>query len=43
MLVDALLKKMSKDYKCEIISDDEFYNWHGYGKKLLGLVRCVRV
>jgi FkbM family methyltransferase len=41
--VDVLLQKLSKDYKCEIVSDDEFYNWHRYNKKLLGLVRCVKV
>jgi hypothetical protein len=39
----VLLKKMSKDYKCEIDSDEEFYKRHGYSKKLLGLVKCVKV
>jgi len=41
--VDVLLKKLSKDYKCEIVSDEEFYKRHGYSKKPLGLVKCVRV
>jgi hypothetical protein len=35
--VDVLLQKLSKDYKCEIVSDEEFYKRHGYSKKLLGL------
>jgi len=43
MLVDALLKKMSKDYKCEIISNGEFYERHGFSRKLLGLAKCVKV
>jgi len=41
--VDVLLQKLSKDYKCEIVSDEEFYKRHGYSKKLLGLVRCVKI
>jgi hypothetical protein len=41
--VDILLKKLSKDFRCEIVSDEEFYKRHGYSGKLLGLVRCVRV
>ena len=41
--IDVLLKKLSKDYKCEIVSDGEFYKRHGYSRKLLGLVKCVRV
>jgi hypothetical protein len=34
-----LLKKLSKDYKCEVVSNGEFYKRHGYSKKLLDLVR----
>jgi hypothetical protein len=34
MLADILLKKMPRDYKCEIV-----YKRHGYSKKLLDLVR----
>ena len=41
--VDVLLKKMSKDYKSEIVSDEEFYKRHRFSKKLLGLVKCVKV
>jgi FkbM family methyltransferase len=41
--VNVLLKKMSKDYKCEVVSDEDFYKRHGYSKKLLGLVKCVKV
>jgi hypothetical protein len=41
--VDALLKKVSKDYKCEIASNEEFYKRHGCCRKLLGLVKCVKV
>jgi hypothetical protein len=41
MSVNVLLKKLSKDYKCEIVSDEEFYKRHGYSRKLLGLVKCV--
>ena len=43
MSINILLKNLSKDYKCEIVSDEEFYKRHGYSKKLLGLVKCVRV
>jgi len=41
--VDVLPKKLSKDYKCEIVSNGEFYKRHGYSRKLLGLVKCVKV
>jgi hypothetical protein len=41
--VDVLFQKLSKDYKCEIVSDEEFYKRHGYSKKFLGLVRCVKI
>jgi FkbM family methyltransferase len=41
--IDVLLKKMSKDYKCEIVSDEEFCERHGFSRKLLGLVKCVKV
>jgi hypothetical protein len=34
MLADILLKKMPRDYKCEIV-----YKRHGFSKKLLDLVR----
>jgi hypothetical protein len=37
-----LLKNLSKDYKCEVVSDEEFYKRHGYSRKLLGLVKCVK-
>jgi len=40
--VDVLLKEMSKVYRCEIVSGEEFYKRHGYSKKLLGLVRCIK-
>jgi hypothetical protein len=43
MLINILLKKMSKDHKCEVVGDGEFYKRHGYSRKLLGLVKCVRV
>jgi hypothetical protein len=39
--VEMLLKKLSKDFECKIVSDEEFYKRHGYSKKLLGLVKCV--
>jgi hypothetical protein len=25
MLINVLLKNLSKDYKCEVVSDEEFY------------------
>jgi hypothetical protein len=37
-----LLKKLSKDFECKIVSDEEFYKRHGYSRKLLGLVKCVK-
>jgi hypothetical protein len=40
--VDVLLKKLSKDFICQIVSNREFYRSHGYCKKLLGLVKCVK-
>jgi len=40
--VDVLLKKLSKDFTCQVVSNREFYRSHGYGKKLLGLVKCVK-
>jgi FkbM family methyltransferase len=40
--VDMLLKKLSKDFMCRIVSDDEFYRRHGFNKKLLGLIKCVK-
>jgi FkbM family methyltransferase len=41
--IDVLLKRLSKDYKCKIVSDEEFYRRHGYNEKFLGLVKCVKV
>jgi hypothetical protein len=41
--VEMLLKKLSKDFECEIVSDEDFYKWHRYSRKLLGLVKCVKV
>jgi hypothetical protein len=43
MSVNVLLKKMSKDFRCEVVSDEEFYKRLGYSKRLLGLVKCVKV
>ena len=43
MPINILLKNLSKDYECEIVSDEEFYKRYGYSKKLLGLVKCVKV
>jgi hypothetical protein len=37
-----LLKKLSKDYECKIVSDEEFSKRHGFSKKLLGLVECIK-
>jgi len=34
-----LLKKLSKDFECKIVSDEEFYKRHKYSRKLLDLVR----
>jgi hypothetical protein len=39
--VDVLLKKLSKDCKCD--SDEEFYERLEFSRKLLGLVKCVKV
>ena len=41
--VEMLLKKLSKDFECKIVSDEDFYKWHRYSRKLLGLVKCVKV
>jgi len=40
--VKLLLKKLSKDFECEIVNDEDFYRRHGYSKKLFGLVKCVK-
>ena len=40
--VQVLLEKLSEDFKCEIVSNKEFYRRHGFSEKLLGLVRCVK-
>jgi FkbM family methyltransferase len=40
--MDLLLKNLCKGFMCEVVSDDEFYKRHGFNKKLLGLVRCIR-
>ena len=42
MPIDLLLKKLSRDFACRIISDDEFYRRHGFNKRLLGLIKCVK-
>jgi hypothetical protein len=39
MLINVLLQNLSKDYRCKVVSDEEFYKRHGYSKKLLDLVR----
>jgi len=43
ILIEVLLKKLSKDYKCEIVSNEEFYKRHGCDEKLLGIVKCIKV
>ncbi|MCC6003941.1 MAG: FkbM family methyltransferase [Thermofilum sp.] len=40
--VRVLLEKLSEDFKCEIVSNKEFYRRHDFSEKLLGLVRCVK-
>ena len=40
--VEILFKKLSKDFKCEIVSDGDFYRRHGCSRKLLGLVKCIK-
>jgi len=40
--VEMLLKKLSKDFECRIVSDEDFYKRHGFNRKLLGLVKCVK-
>ena len=43
MPVEMLLKKLSKNFECKIVSDEDLYKWHGYDRRLLGLVKCVKV
>jgi len=38
-----LPKKMSKDYKCGIVSNEEFCKRYGFSVELLGLVKCVKL
>uniref|UniRef100_A0A7J2U4Z9 FkbM family methyltransferase n=1 Tax=Ignisphaera aggregans TaxID=334771 RepID=A0A7J2U4Z9_9CREN len=40
--VEMLLKKLSKDFECKIVSDQEFYKWHGFSERFLGLVKCIK-
>jgi len=40
--VELLLKKLSEDFVCEIVSGEHFYERHGFNERLLGLVRCVK-
>ena len=41
--VEMLLKKLSKDFECKIVSDEEFCKGHVYSRKLLGLAKCVEM
>jgi FkbM family methyltransferase len=40
--VEMLLKKLSKDFECKIVSDQEFYKRHGFSERFLGLVKCIK-
>jgi FkbM family methyltransferase len=40
--VELLLKRLSEDFVCKIVSDEDFYRRHGFNEKLLGLVKCVK-
>ena len=37
-----LLENLSKDFKCMIVSDEDYYRRHGMNRKLLGLIKCVK-
>jgi FkbM family methyltransferase len=40
--VDVILKKLTKDYKCEIVNGKRFFKKLKCNKKPSGIVRCVR-
>lgn len=40
--VELLLKKLSRDFICKVVSDDEFYKRHGLNKELIGIIKCVK-
>jgi FkbM family methyltransferase len=40
--IDLLLKKLSRDFVCKIVSDNEFYKRLGFNKRLLGLIKCTK-
>jgi FkbM family methyltransferase len=40
--VELLLERLSEDFVCKIVSDEDFYRRHGFNEKLLGLVKCVK-
>jgi FkbM family methyltransferase len=39
--VELLLKKLSRDFICKVVSDDEFYKRHSLNKELIGIIKCV--
>jgi len=43
ILVDVILKKLTKDYNCEIVNCKGFFKRFKCNKKPIGIVRCVRI
>ncbi len=40
--ITLLLKKLTRDYVCKIISDKDYYEKHGFNKTLLGIIKCSK-
>ncbi len=40
--INRLLKLLEKDYKCDIVSTENFYKRHGLGVEHLGLIYCKK-
>jgi len=40
--VELLLKKLSRDFICKVVSDYEFYKRHSLNKELIGIIKCIK-
>ncbi len=38
-----LLKKLSRDFICKVVSDDEFYKRHSLNRELIGIIKCIKM
>jgi hypothetical protein len=42
MSAQLLLKKLSDDFLCSMLTDERFYRRYGGNKKYHGLIKCIR-